>query len=461
MTVRGSSYDKALGRAAAHAGDWLAGVGERPIPARVTPDQMLEVFGGPLPEAGMAAEEVIDALAEGAEPGLMAMQSGRFYGWVIGGTYPAALGADWLVSAWDQNNGMRATTPATAVLEQVAGEWIVDLLGLPGESVVGFVTGGTMANFSGLSAGRFDVLERAGWDVNADGLQGAPRVHVLVGAERHDTIDISLRYLGLGAPTEVPVDDQGRIRVDALAAALGDLPAGDPVIVALQAGNVHSGAFDPFAEAIALAHEHGAWVHIDGAFGLWAAASPALAGLTGGMSEADSWSTDAHKTLNVPYDCGIVVVRDERALLGAFDMHAAYLWNADAGPSHPYSYVPELSRRARGVPVWAALRALGRSGVRELVEGLVTHAQAIAAGVSQIPGMQVVNDVVFTQVCMALPTDAETDAMGERLKQSGEVFMSPSEWAGRRVVRVSVSNAATDAEDVRRTVEAVRRAAEG
>jgi glutamate/tyrosine decarboxylase-like PLP-dependent enzyme len=459
--MAGSSFDKVLGRAAAHAGDWLAGVSERSIPARVTPDQMLEVFGGPLPDEGMAAEEVIDVLAEGAEPGLIAMQSGRFYGWVIGGTYPVALGADWLVSAWDQNNGMRATTPATAVLEQVAGEWIVDLLDLPPESVVGFVTGGTMANFSGLSAGRFDVLSRAGWDVNADGLQGAPKVHVLVGAERHDTVDISLRYLGLGAPTEVPADGQGRIRVDALAEALESIPRGEPVIVALQAGNVHSGAFDPFDDAIALAHQHGAWVHVDGAFGLWAAATPALVDLTRGMAAADSWSTDAHKTLNVPYDCGIVIARDERALLGAFDMHAAYLWSADAGPSHPYSYVPELSRRARGVPVWAAMRALGRSGVRELVDGLVARARAIAAGVAEIPGVRVVNDVVYTQVCMALPTDAETDAMGERLKRSGEVFMSPSDWAGRRVVRVSVSNATTDAEDVRRTVEAVRQAAEG
>ncbi len=461
MAVRGSSFDKALDRAAAHAHAWLAGVGERPIPARATPDEMLEVFGGSLPAEGLPAEDVVDLLAEGAEPGLMAMQSSRFYGWVIGGTYPAAMAADWLVSAWDQNNGMRATTPATAVLEQVAGEWIVDLLGLPVDSGVGFVTGGTMANYAGLASGRHAVLDRLGWDVNTNGLFGAPRVHCLVGAERHDTIDVSLRYLGLGAPTPVAVDGQGRVRVDALSEALDLIPSGEPVIVALQAGNLHSGAFDPFVEAIAVAHEHGAWVHVDGAFGLWAAATPTLAPLASGMAEADSWSTDAHKTLNVPYDCGIVIVRDQRALLGAFDMHAAYLWKADAGPSHPYSYVPELSRRARGVPVWAALRALGRAGVRELVDGLVTNAQAIAEGVAAIPGIEVVNDVVYTQVCMCLPTDAETDAMGERLKRSGEVFMSPSEWAGRRVVRVSVSNAFTDADDVRRTVEAVRAAVAG
>ncbi|MEO6790182.1 MAG: pyridoxal-dependent decarboxylase, partial [Ornithinibacter sp.] len=324
----------------------------------------------------------------------------------------------------------------------------------PGTADVGFVTGGTMANFTGLAAGRFAVLDRVGWDVQRDGLTGAPQVHVLVGVERHDTIDLALRYLGLGSPTAVAADAQGRLDPEALAAALALVPPGEPMIVCLQAGNVHSGAFDPFPQAIARAHDAGAWVHVDGAFGLWAAASPHLRGLTRGIEMADSWATDAHKTLNVTYDCGIAIVRDPAAVRAAMGVHASYLPGAP-GPGNAYEKVPELSRRARGVPVWAALRALGREGVAAQVDRLAARAHAIGAGLADVPGVEVLNEVVYTQVCLGVG-DGRAQEVCSRLTASGEVWMSPSRWHDRDVIRISVSNAATTDEDVRRAVAAVR-----
>ena len=459
MTRDGKEYEAALALAADYARGWLDTVGHRPVGPRVTGDEMVSTFGGALPDRGMPPEEVVDLLGRKAEPGLMAIQSGRFYGWVMGGTLPAALGADWLVSAWDQNGGMRASTPAVAALEEVAGHWLLDLLGLPTDADVGFTTGATMANFTGLASARFAVLDRVGWDVHERGLNGAPAVHVLVGRERHDTVDLALRYLGFGRPTVVAADEQGRIRLDALSDALDLVPSDAPIIVCLQAGNVHSGAFDPFSGAVALAHARNAWVHVDGAFGLWAAAAPRLAPLTAGMSDADSWASDAHKTLNVPYDCGVAMVADSRVMRAAMDVHASYLIAEHAGPGNPYGRVPELSRRARGVPVWAALRSLGREGVAALVEHLAGQASAIADGVRGIDGVEVLNDVVYTQVCLAFGDDERTQAVGERLVADGEVWMSPSRWQDQAVVRVSVSNAATDDADVARTVEAVRSAA--
>ncbi|HEX4976751.1 MAG TPA: aminotransferase class V-fold PLP-dependent enzyme, partial [Nocardioides sp.] len=282
----------ALERAHQHTLTWLESLDERPVPPRADVPALVEALGAELPETGADAAEVVDLLAAACEPGLTAMPSGRFFGFVIGGTHPAGLAADWLVSAWDQNSGLRRLTPAHTAVEDVAGAWVVDLLGLPEGSAVGFVTGGTMANFTGLAAGRDAVLRQAGWDVARQGLHGGPRVRVLVGRERHDTVDLALRYLGLGEPEPVDVDDQGRVRADALAAALDEGPD-VPTVVALQAGNVHSGAFDPFAPAIEAAHRHGAWVHVDGAFGLWAAASPTYRHLMAGAAGADSWATDA------------------------------------------------------------------------------------------------------------------------------------------------------------------------
>ena len=453
------SDDAVLQRALEHAREWRAGAPEHPVGPSAGLEEMLATFGGPLPERGADPVAVVDELATGAAPGLLNIQSGRFFGWVMGGTLPAALGADWLVSAWDQNAGLRDAMPATAVLEEVAGDWLLELLDLPCGADVGFVTGATMANFTGLAAARFAVLDRVGWDVHHDGLTGAPRVHVLVGAERHDTVDLALRYLGLGAPTAVAADGQGRMDPAALATALRDVPDGEPLVVCLQAGNLHSGAFDAFPDLVSAAHDRGAWVHVDGAFGLWARATPRLAHLAAGVEAADSWATDAHKTLNVTYDCGIVVVRDPLAMRSAMGVHASYLPDAP-GPGNPFERVPELSRRARGVPVWAALRSLGREGAAEQVERLAARAQHLADGLAGLPGVEVLNDVVYTQVCLGLDDD-RVEEVCATLTRSGEVWMSPSHWRGRPVIRVSVSNAATTEDDVRRTVEAVRRAVSG
>ncbi|WP_224760697.1 MULTISPECIES: pyridoxal-dependent decarboxylase [unclassified Salinibacterium] len=433
---------------------WLENIDDRPIPAEATIDQVKAALGHTLRDTGADPSAVIDRLVSAVEPGLMTMQSPRFFGWVIGGTQPVALAADWLVSTWDQNAGMRAPTPGVFAAEELAGEWVLDLLGLPATAAVSFVTGATMANFVGLAAGRQYVLADHGWDVNRDGLTGAPRIHFIAGEERHGAIDLAGRYLGLGEATLVKSDAQGRIRVDLLADTFADMPG--PKILCLQAGNVHSGSFDDLWAAVEVGHAAGAWVHIDGAFGLWAAASPRYKSLMEGHVRADSWATDAHKTLNVPYDCGIAIVAHPEAMTGAFGMHAEYLPTAEAG--NAYDRVPELSRRARGVPVWATLNALGRNGVTALVDGLADAAAALAAGLRTLPGAKIVNDVVFTQVCLAMADDATTLTVGQRLNDEGVAFASPSTWRGRAVLRFSVSNWATDATDVERTVEAVRRA---
>lgn len=410
----------------------------------------------------MPAAEVVDYLATEAEPGLMAMPSGRFFGWVIGGTLPVALAADWLVSAWDQNSGLRFATPAVAAIEEAAGKWLLELLGLPEDSGVGFATGATMANFTGLAAARWRLLADAGWDLDADGLAGAPRIHCFVGQERHDTVDLGLRYLGLGRPTVVPADRQGRIDAAELDCALdralnGAAGAGPvPLLVCLQAGNLHSGAFDPFVAAVAVAKAHGAWVHVDGAFGLWAAAVPELSALTAGLEGADSWGTDAHKTLNVPYDCGIAVVRDSRALHSAMGLHTSYLIRDMDGAADPIESVPELSRRARGVPVWAALKSLGRDGVASQVRGLVRAASQLAERLSALDGVEVLNDVDYTQVSLAFGDDATTRAVTARIIGDGRVWMSGSRWQDRDVLRISVSNWSTDDADVAVAVDAVR-----
>ena len=450
-----SSYDEVLDIADRHARAWLSGIRERPIPPRLGPDAVKDRLGRSLPEDGEPATEVIERLADGAEPGLIAIGSPRFFGWVIGGTQPVALAADWLVSAWDQNTGLRTITPAAVAAEEIASEWLVDLLGLPAGSEVGFTTGATMAQFTCMAAARDEVMRRAGWDVETAGMAAGPAIRFIVGEERHGTVDLAGRYLGLGTPTVVPSDEQGRIRVDALRETLA--AGSGPAIVLLQAGNIHSGAFDDFRAAIAVAHDAGAWVHVDGAFGLWASASPRLRHLTAGMEAADSWSTDAHKTLNVPYDCGLAIVADGRPMHNALSMHASYLQATEVG-ADPHEKVPELSRRARGVPTWAVLRSLGRTGVAALVERLADSARGIADGVAELPGVEVLNDVVFTQVCIALEDDAATEALSERLWDEGEVLAMTSRWRDRAVVRFSVSNWQTDAAQVRRTVDAVARA---
>jgi glutamate/tyrosine decarboxylase-like PLP-dependent enzyme len=456
VPISPEDYRAPLERAAQHAGEWLDSLPSRPVKPREGIEQLEAAFARELPEHPSDPAEVVDELARLAEPGLMAIGSGRFYGWVMGGTLPAALASDWLVSAWDQNNGLRAATPATVAIEERAGAWIVDLLGLPATSTVGFTTGGTMANFVGLAAGRGAVLEAAGWNLNRDGLNGGPRVTVLVGDEVHSSVELALRYLGLGEPTRVAADAQGRIEPGALAAALESVDG--PVIVALQAGNLHSGAFDPMRACIRLAHERGAWVHVDGAFGLWAAASPRWAEQLDGLDEADSWATDAHKTLNVPYDCGVAVVARAGAMQSAFTAHTSYFIRDDAGVPDPMDIVPELSRRARGVPVWAALRSLGRSGTIALVERLAANARALAAELSELPGVEVLNEVAFTQISLAFGSDERTRAVTRAVIADGAVWMSGSRWAGRDVLRISVSNWSTDDGDIALSVDAIARA---
>ncbi|MFN2539157.1 MAG: aspartate aminotransferase family protein [Mycobacteriales bacterium] len=452
MTARPDAFAPALQAAHDHALRWLDSQQSRPVPPRATVEELVPLLGGPLPDVPSDPVAVVDLLAKEAEPGLMAMPSGRFFGWVIGGTLPAALAADWLVSAWDQNTGLRAASPANVAAEEVAAGWLLDVLGLPPTADVGFVTGATMANFTCLAAAREALLTKAGWDLARDGLAGAPRVQVLVGAERHDTIDLALRYLGLGAPTVVAVDDEGRILPDALEEAIHEGPA----IVCLQAGNLHSGAFDPLTSCIEIAHRYGGWVHVDGAFGIWAAASPALRDRVAGLDAADSWATDAHKTLNVPYDAGIAIVADRAAMRAAMGLHASYLIHDRAGD--PFEKVPELSRRGRGVPIWAALRSLGRQGISELVDTLVLRARQLADGLAAIPGATVVNEVVFTQVCVTFGDDDTTRRVTAELLRDGTAWMSGSQWRGETVLRVSVSNWSTDEADVAASVAAVARA---
>jgi len=447
----------ALDRAHSHALTWLASLQERPVPPRATVAEVVARLGDHLPDGPTDPADVVDLLAAACEPGLTAMPSGRFFGFVIGGTHPAALAADWLTSAWDQNAGMRSVTPAHTAVEDVAEAWVTDLLGLPTGSAVGFVTGGTMANFTCLATARDSVLGRAGWDVSERGLVGSPGVRVLAGAERHDSVNLVLRYLGLGAPEMVPADDQGRIDASALERALAD--GGDrPTVVVLQAGNIHSGAFDPFVDAIAAARRHDAWVHVDGAFGLFAAASARHRHLVAGYEDADSWATDAHKTLNVPYDSGLAIVRDPADLRRSMSMAGDYLVRDAAG--EPFEKVPELSRRGRAFAVWAVLRSLGRQGVADLVDRLVTHAATFAAGIDAIEGAEVLHDVAFTQVCAAFGDDDRTRDVVARMLADGTAWTTGSVWHGRAVLRISVSNWSTTDDDVERTLVALRAAAE-
>jgi glutamate/tyrosine decarboxylase-like PLP-dependent enzyme len=435
---------------------WLESVPDRRVPATGTAEDAAARLGTAFPEHGLPPSDVLERLVSAVEPGLMANASGRFYGWVMGAALPTAIAADWLVSAWDQNAGMRTPTPGVVAVEEVAAAWLLELLSLPRGSAVGFATGATMANFTCLAAARSDVLSRVGWDVDGAGLPGAPRVRVLVGAEVHGSVELALRYLGLGRPETVACDAEGRLD----AAALRDALAGThgPAIVCLQAGNIHSGAFDPFRTAVEIAREAGAWVHVDGAFGLWAAATPRLAALTDGLDAADSWATDAHKTLNTPYDCGIAVVADAGLTQRTMGVHASYLLSA-AG-ADPFELVPEMSRRARGVPVWAALALLGADGVRDLVDGLTTAARGIADGIRAIPGARVLNDVVYTQVSVAFESGERTRDVYGRLLADGVVMPSASVWHGEPVIRFSVSSWRTGPDEVRDTVDAVARAAE-
>jgi glutamate/tyrosine decarboxylase-like PLP-dependent enzyme len=436
-----------LRRTAELAADFLDTLDERPVFPQVPADELRESLGVPLQDEPLEPEDVVEQLAAAADPGIVAIPSGRYFGFVIGGGLPAALAADWLATAWDQNAGLYVCGPSASIVEQVVREWVCDLLGLPEDASIGFVTGTQMGSVTALAAARYRVLERAGWDVARDGLAGGPRIRVLVGEQRHVTIDRALRLLGLGTPETVAADDQGRMDAAALRAAL---ERGDgPTIVCAQAGEVNTGAFDPFEEIADAAEAHGAWLHVDGAFGLWAAASPRLRRLVRGAERADSWITDAHKWLNVPYDSALVLTSDAEAHRAAMTVSASYLIQDDGARAvrDQVDWVPEFSRRARGFAVYAALRSLGRNGLAELVERACDCAQRFANGVASLPGAEVVNDVVLNQVLFRFGSDAETDEVLRRVQDSGDVWMSGTTWDGRRAIRVSVSNwQTTDAE---------------
>jgi glutamate/tyrosine decarboxylase-like PLP-dependent enzyme len=449
--------DRAAGLrvAAQHAEAFLATLDERAVAARADAAAVRDVLGGPLPEHGEDPAAVIDALAAGAEPGLVASPGPRHFGFVIGGALPAALAADWLVSAWDQCAAFHSLSPAAAAVEQITSAWTLELLGLPDTASVGFVTGGQGANTTCLAAARHAVFERAGWNIERDGLIGAPPARIVCGEQAHATIYTSLRLLGLGEQTAIRVraDAQGRMDPD----ALGKTLAGNegPTIVCAQAGNVATGAFDAFGEIADVCANHGAWLHVDGAFGLWAAASPRTRHLTAAVERADSWAVDAHKWLNVPYDGAMAIVADPDAHLAAMRLAGPYLV-ADPGQRDNTNYVPESSRRARAVPVYAAIRSLGRAGIAEMIDRNCSQARRMAEQLSAIRGAEVLNDVVLNQVLLRLPggDDANRAAVAA-IQRDGTCWLGGTTWNDEYVLRVSISNWATTDADVDRSAAAI------
>jgi glutamate/tyrosine decarboxylase-like PLP-dependent enzyme len=457
--------ERAMRRAAELGLEFLAGLDERHVGALADDAGLVAQLAGRLPDEGEDPETVVEQMARDFDPGLVASAGPRYFGFVIGGQLPAAAGADLLTGVWAQNANLHALSPAAAAAELVTGPWMLDLLGLPGDASFGFPSGAAMGSMVGLAAGRHTVLDRAGWDVEARGLYGAPEIKVIVGDEVHSTLLAGLQYLGLGRErvTRIPTDEQGRMRADALSAALD---AAVPTIVAIQAGNVNTGAFDP-ADAIAdaLASHPNAWLHVDGAFGLWAAASPELRHLVAGVERADSWATDAHKWLNVGYDCGFVAVRDGDAHRAAMaSARAAYLMQ-DAAHRDNWEFVFDSSRRARGFIVYAALRSLGRKGVREMVERCCRLARRMAERLSAAEGIEILNDVVLNQVLVRFTpadggdADAFTRDVMTRVQDEGVAWMGGTTWHGMGAMRISVSNWSTTEADIDRTAEAILRAA--
>jgi len=450
-----------LAHAADQAMDYLAGLSERHVGATAGVGELMKLLGGPLPDQPASPSDTIDLLRQAAaEGGVVASSGPRYFGYVVGGTLPVSIAADWIATAWDQNSGIFDLGPAVATAEHIAAEWLIDLLGLPTDASVGFPTGCAMAHMTALAAARHHVLARTGWDVEHHGLQGAPTVRVIVGEQRHLTVDLALRYLGFGTDqlTVVPADEQGRMRVEHLRHALAGHDG--PVIVIAQAGDVNSGAVDPLGEICDVAHGRDAWVHVDGAFGMWAAASPRLRHLVAGVERADSWATDAHKWLNVPYDCGLVFVA-RPAVHQAAMLHARadYLPAGTAGERDSIEWVPELSRRARSLPVWAALRTLGRSGVAEMIDGCCDHARRFAERLAAMPHADVLNDVVLNQVLVRFgEDDTVTRQVIAQLQESGVCWFGETTWGGHVTMRISVTSWRTTTADVDRTVDEIQRA---
>jgi len=453
--------ERTMRRAAEIGFEYLESLEDRHVGARADANALQASHPAAVPESGLDPTDVIDELAERFDPGIVAVPGPRYFGFVVGGALPAAIAADWLTGAWGQNAALHALSPAAAAAEEVAGRWMLDLLGLPATASVGLPTGAGLGNTVGLAAGRHAVLARAGWDVEAGGLYGAPEIGVVIGADAHATLLTALQYLGLGRDRviKVPVDDQGRMLADEARVAIGKHPG--PLLVAIQAGNVNTGAFDPAAEIADAVDAHpNAWMHVDGAFGLWAATSPDLRHLVGGVDRADSWSPDAHKWLHVGYDCGFVAVRDPDAHRASMATSAAYLMRSEQREN--WEYVLDSSRRARGFVLYAAIRSLGREGVRALVERCCALASRIADRLRSADGIEVLNDVVLNQVLVRFgDSDERTRAVIEAIQADGTAWMGGTSWQGRAAMRISVSNWSTTEADADRTVEAILRCAAG
>jgi len=461
--------DELLRRTADIAADFLDRLPTRPVSRPVDVEKLRAALGGPLPDGPQAPIDVTEHLARGAESGLVGSAGPRYFGFVVGGSLPAALAADWLTSAWDQNTGLYALSPAAAVAEEVAAAWLLDVFGLPAGSSVGFTTGATMASFTALAAARHAVLERTGWNVEDDGYVGAPPIAVVVSDESHVTIFASLQMLGLGRARvhRVAADGQGRMRADALRETLARIDG--PTIVCAQAGNVNTGGFDPLPEVVAAVRAMpNAWLHVDGAFGLWAAAVPGMRYLATGIDGADSWTTDAHKWLNVPYDSGIVICRDPRPHHAAMTLGASYYVETAGSERDNYNWVPESSRRARGFTVYAALKSLGRSGLADLSDRCCRLARRMADGLRDAEGVTILNDVVLNQLLVrftppgggdAAATDDFTRRVVAAVQADGTCWLGGTTWHGMAAMRISVSNWSTTEADADLSVQAILRCA--
>jgi glutamate/tyrosine decarboxylase-like PLP-dependent enzyme len=445
--------DTLLLNAAKRSLHYLEQIQDRPVAPDPKAMEQLAQLDEPLPQGPLEAADVLHLLDTRCSPATMGVAGPRFFGFVIGGSLPVTLAANWLAGAWDQNSALYQIAPGTAHVEQVALRWLLELFGLPRESAGSFVTGATVANFAALAAARHSVYVKAGWDIEGKGLIGAPPVTVVIGAEAHPSVFKSLGLLGLGRNRVVlvPVDDQGRMKADKLPSLKG------PTIVCVQAGNVNTGAFDPIDVICRKAHDSGAWVHVDGAFGLWAAAAHSRVHLTIGMSDADSWATDAHKWLNVPYDSGLAFVRDRESLRAAMAITAEYL-PTETEHRNPSDYVPELSRRARGVEIWAALKFLGRSGIGELIERTCRHARRFGEALSAA-GFEILNDVVLNQTLVSFGNAETTLRVIADIQREGTCWAGSTVWQGRTAMRISVSSWATTDEDVEKSLAAMIRCA--
>ena len=454
-----------LSQALEMAGSFLDGLPQRHVGGSADWDKLISDLGGPLPDEGEDPARMLSHLAEAIEPGLVATAGPRYFGFVIGGSLPATVATDWMTAAWDQNAGLLAASPAAAAAEEVAALWILDVLGLPSGAAVGLVTGGQMANFTCLAAARHEMLRRAGWDVERRGLRGSPALSVIAGAEAHATIESSLRMLGLGDEwiKIVPSDSQGRMDPVELRRTLERVNG--PSIVCAQAGNVNTGAFDPFGEIAPAVRAREGWLHVDGAFGLWAAASPALKHHLTGVALADSWAVDAHKWLNVPHDCGIAITNHPEAQRSSMTVGAPYLIKKGKTERDPLDWVPESSRRARGFTVYAALKTLGRRGLADLVERCCRHARLMAERLSRAERIEILNEVVLNQVLVRFvpPSGADatrfTDAVISRVQRDGTCWAGGTTWHGLRAMRISVCNWSTSEADIERSAEAILKAA--